>query len=330
MARISSGGKGVPWASAVSVSSGAGPADVAAQHEQIGPGVRTVGRVFERLAHRRLQDVDVVGDFAQVPHPPAVGLEPLHGVVVIGQLGRAVDGDVVVVVDGEQAAQAEMPGQRCRLVGDAFHDAAVAGQHENAVVAHLGPEAGPHHALGEGHADRVGEALPQRAGGDLDARGVPELGVARRPAVPLPEPAQVIERQVVAGQVQEGVLEDGGVPAREDEAVAVGPRRVERVVVHDARPEHVRQGGQGHGRARMAGARLPRRVHGQPAHDVDAELHQPRVLRRPGPAARWHPTHSRYGHSPFLTGDRPRRCRRHLCRRCLCHVARPRVCLSSG
>ena len=56
--------------------------------------------------------------------------------------------------------------------------------------------------------------------------GVVDLGVARRPAAPLAELAQVLEREVVAGEVEHGVLQDARVPAREHEAVAVGPLRV--------------------------------------------------------------------------------------------------------
>ena len=85
--------------------------------------------------------VDVVGHLAEVAHAPAVGLEALTGVVVVGQLGRPVDRDVVVVVEGEQPSQAEVPGQRRRLVRDPLHEAAVAGDHVGAVVADLAAEA---------------------------------------------------------------------------------------------------------------------------------------------------------------------------------------------
>ena len=123
---------------------GRGPADVAAQHEQRRPGVGAVAGELEHLADGRLQAVDVVGHFAQVAHPPAVGLEALHRVVVVGQFGRPVDGDVVVVVEHEQAPQPEVPGQRGRLVRNALHEAPVAGDHVGAVVADLGAEAGAH------------------------------------------------------------------------------------------------------------------------------------------------------------------------------------------
>ena len=116
-----------------------------------------------------------------------------------------------------------MPGQRRRFVRDALHEAAVAGDHVGAVVADVAAERGAQPALGDRHADRVADALTQRPGGDLDPRRVAGLGVPRRAAAPLAELAQVLEREVVAGQVQHGVLQDAGVPVGEDEAVAVGP-----------------------------------------------------------------------------------------------------------
>ena len=115
---------------------------------------------------------------------PAVGLEARGGVVGVGELGVAVDGDVVVVVDDDEAAEAQVAGEGGGLVADALHEVAVAGDHVGAVVDEVGAEAGPQPALGDGHADGVGEALAERAGGDLDAGGVVHLGVARACASP--------------------------------------------------------------------------------------------------------------------------------------------------
>ena len=123
----------------------------------------------------------------EVAHIPPVGLEALGHVVVVGQLGRPVDGDVVVVVERHQPAQAEVPGQRRRLVRDALHEAAVPGDHEGAVVADVAAEARPHEALGDGHADRVADALAKRPRRHLDTVGVAALGMPRRPASPLTE-----------------------------------------------------------------------------------------------------------------------------------------------
>ena len=77
-----------------------------------------------------------------------------------------------------------MPGERRGLVADALHEAAVAGDDERVVVLHVGAEAGAQDALGDRHADRVGEALAERPGGDLDAGGVARLGVARASSSP--------------------------------------------------------------------------------------------------------------------------------------------------
>ena len=62
-----------------------------------------------------------------------------------------------------------------------------------------------------------------------------------RPRLPLAEALQLLEREVVAGQVEDGVLEHRRVAGREDEAVAVRPARVGRVVPQHAPVEHVGQ-----------------------------------------------------------------------------------------
>ena len=125
-----------------------------------------------------------------------------------------------------------MAGERRGLVADALHEAAVAGDHERVVVDELGAEAVAQHALGDRHADGVAEALAERPGGDLDARrcgaasgwpGVREL--------PLAEGLDVVELEAVAGEVQHRVLQDRGVAVGQDEAVAVGPCGVVRVVL---------------------------------------------------------------------------------------------------
>ena len=92
------------------------PADVAAQHEEGRLRAGPVGGLLEGLADGGLEAIDVIGHLAEVVHPPAVGLEALGHIVVVSQLGRPVDRDVVVVVEGEQPAQPEMPGQGGRLV----------------------------------------------------------------------------------------------------------------------------------------------------------------------------------------------------------------------
>ena len=64
----------------------------------------------------------------------------------------------------------EVAGQRGRLVADPFFEVAVGAEDEGVVVDQLGSEAGPQPPLGQAQPDAVGEALAERAGGDLDAR----------------------------------------------------------------------------------------------------------------------------------------------------------------
>ena len=91
-------------------------------------------------------------------------------------------------------------------------------------------------------------------------------------AAPLPELLDVVEGQPVPGEEQKGVQQDRGVAVGKDEAVAVGPLGVGRVVAHDAGEEHVRQRRQRHGRARVPRVGLLGGVHGEAPDDVDPEL----------------------------------------------------------
>ena len=118
-------------------------------------------------------------------------------------------------------------------------------------------------AGGHRHADGVADALPERAGGGLDAGGVPVLGVAGGERAPGAQRLEVVELQAVAGQVELDVEGQAGVPAGQHEPVATGPVRVGRVVPQVALEEQVRRRRQAHRGAGVAVADLLDRVHGQ-------------------------------------------------------------------
>src|SRR3546814_2317820 len=99
----------------------------------------------------------------------------------------AVDRDRVVVEEDDQLAETQVAGQRDRLVADAFHEAAVADDAIGVVIDQIVAEAGVQQTLGERHADGVGEALAERAGGGLDAGGVAVFRVPGRAAAELAE-----------------------------------------------------------------------------------------------------------------------------------------------
>ena len=210
-----------------------------------------------------------------VLHVPAQRLVARRAILGERDRRRAVDRDVVVVVEVDELAETERAGDRRRLVRDAFHQIAVGGDAVHAMVDDLVVR--PVVALGEEplrdpEADAVRVALPERAGRHLDAGGVMHLRMARRLRLPLPEPLQLLEREVVAGEVQRRVLEDAGVTGAEDEAVAVRPLRIRRVVVHHVRVEEVRERRERHRRARMARVRLLHRVHRERPDGVDRKL----------------------------------------------------------
>jgi hypothetical protein len=227
-----------------------------------------------RLLQRRLQRVHVLGVLHAL-HMPALRGHP-RGVAlaVEGQRRGAIDRDVVVVVAHDQLAQRELPSDRGRFLAEPLHQVAVRADHIGVVVDDLLPrpvEALRQEALGDRHAHRVREALPQRAGGDLDPRRVPALWVPRRARAPLTELRQVLEAQVEAAQVQQRVLQHARVARAQDETVAIGPSRVRRVRMQEAPEDHVPQRRQRHRRARVPRVRFLHAVHRQRANRVDRQ-----------------------------------------------------------
>ena len=239
--------------------------DVRAQHDDR----RTVvllGRV-DRGAH--VVERPAVLEALRVP---AKCLEALRHVLGEGQAGVALDRDPVVVVDHRELAELEVPTERRGLLGHTLHQVAVGADAEHAVVDDLVAGtvvARSEHALGERETDHVADALAERSGRNLDARRVAELRVAWRERAPLAELLEVLKRDVVAREVQRGVLEHAGVARREDEAVTTGPVRLLRVVLHVLVEVEIRDRRQRHRGARMTRIRLLHAIHREGADGVD-------------------------------------------------------------
>ena len=77
---------------------------------------------------------------------------------------------------------------------------------------------------------------------------------------------QLIERQVVAGQVQQRIEQHRTVAVGQHEAVAVDPGRIGRVVAQVLHPERLGDLGHAHGRARVSAIGL---LHGIDREDSD-------------------------------------------------------------
>ena len=233
-------------------------------------------RPLARGLRRRL--VEGLGDLrvvvaVDVHGAPAVGVEALADVLVHRLVEVAVERDLVVVVDVGEVAQAQVAGERCRLRGHALHEIPVRDDAPDAMVEQAG-EARLGHAGGDRHADAVAEALPERAGGRLDAGREVRLGVARRLRSPLAEILELVERQIVARQVQERVEQHRAVAGRQYEAIAIGPVRIGRIVLQVARPENEGVVGGAHGQTRVAALGLFDGVDREELDGVDGEARE--------------------------------------------------------
>src|SRR6185295_14127123 len=93
--------------------------------------------------------------------------------------------------------------------------------------------------LGDRDADRARDPLAERSGRRLDADRVAVLRVPRGLRAELAEALELLDRQPVAREVEQGVEERGGVAAGEHEAVAVRPGRIVRAVPQVAGPDPV-------------------------------------------------------------------------------------------
>jgi len=162
-----------------------------------------------------------------------------------------------------------MAGQTDGFVGDAFHQAAVAGDDPGAVVHQAAAEPGGQQALGERHADGGGDALAERAGGGFDGRVLAEFGVAGGGGVQLAELLELLDFHAgMAGQVQQRIKQHGAVAGGKHEAVTIGPARVGGIKFMKAGPQHGGDVGHAHGHAGMAGIGFLDGVDGEGADGV--------------------------------------------------------------
>jgi hypothetical protein len=179
--------------------------------------------------------VDVVDDL------PAVCFEAFRCIVGEPAIDLAVNGDIVVVVEANQLAELERPGQRAGLVRNAFHEATVTKEHPGLVMDNVVSrpvELGGQHLLTHGHANGIRDALAQRTRGCLDRTARLEFRVACRLVAHLPEVLQLVDGEIlVASQVQQAVKQHRAMAIGQHEAVAIRPLRIGRVVFEIISPQ---------------------------------------------------------------------------------------------
>jgi len=131
-----------------------------------------------------------------------------------------------------------------------------------------------HMRFGDGHSDSVSNALSERSRGGLDAGSISVFGVSWGLALPLAELLQIVEGEIVSGEIQRAVDQHRRMAARQNKTVAIEPVWIGRIVAQVLGPQDVREGRQRHWRARMSRVRLLNRVHRQNSDGVDAEMFQ--------------------------------------------------------
>lgn len=147
---------------------------------------RGLGLLLLTLLDGGLDAVEVVLAVTDGQDLPAVGLVALENVLGEGHLGAAVNGDLVVVPDGNEVAELEVARQGGSLARDTLHQAAVAEEAVCVVVDQVEAglvEDGGGVGLGHGETHGVADTLAEGTGGHLDAGGIMGLGMPGSDAV---------------------------------------------------------------------------------------------------------------------------------------------------
>ena len=216
---------------------------------------------------------------------PAVGLVALADVLGERERGVALDRDVVVVVERDQPAEAEVAGER-RGLG---RRRPPAGRRRRRSRTCSGRRSGGRRRLKRSASMRSASAMPTAfampwPSGPVVVSMPAAWPYSGWPAVGLPSWRKCLRSSsvsAVAGEVQHRVEQHRRV-ARARARSGRGPASAAfcGVVPHDARVEDVRERRERHRRAGVARVRLLDRVHRQGADRVDAELVERLLVRR--------------------------------------------------
>src|SRR5215813_5816595 len=209
--------------------------------------------VCKRLVGAR-QLVKVVG-IAHRDDVPAIRCEARANVLGKGELRRALDRDLVVVVDPAQIGELQMTSQGSRFTGDALHYVAIAAKGvylevEQRKVGAIECRREP--APGDRHADAVRNALSERTCRRLHARGPAVFGVPGAAATRLAERLEVLHgdgetvcalvartRCFYFRKIEQRVEHCRSMPVGKYEPIAIDPVRVLRRVAQVALPQTV-------------------------------------------------------------------------------------------
>src|SRR5581483_6250950 len=111
--------------------------------------------------------------------------------------------------------------------------------------------------------DGIAHALAERAGGALDAGRFAKLRMAGRLRMELAEILHLLNGEAVTGEVQPAIEKHRTVAGGEDEAVAVDPARILRIMHEGVAVKDGADLGATQGQAKVAGIGLVHGIHGE-------------------------------------------------------------------
>src|SRR4030095_2831769 len=164
--------------------------DMTIQHDECGPVL-----CFSESGERLFDTIYIVG-ISDSQHVPSIREEASRYILSECYTRVSFDRDVVVVVDPAKVVEAQMSGERCRFRCNALHQTAITTNCVDVVVEDIETwfiEAVGEPLLSDRHADAGGYTLAQWTSCGFNARYPVVLGMARRLAVELAEPSDVIE-----------------------------------------------------------------------------------------------------------------------------------------
>ena len=127
-------------------------------------------------------------------------------------------------------------------------------------------------AVRDRHADRRREAAAQRAGGHINAVGVPVFRMARRLAAPLAKFLDVVDGKAEFKEMQQRIEQHGAVSGGKHETVAPDPRRILRIDAQVLAPQRHREIRAAERHAGMARLRFLDRVGRKHSDGIGSEL----------------------------------------------------------
>lgn len=115
---------------------------------------------------------------------PVVGLETLENVFSEGDSNVTIDGDVVVIIEGNELTELQVTSKRTGLRGNTFLKTTITENDIGVVVEDLETRlvvGGSELSFSSSQTNGIGDTLTKRTGGDLNTLSVDTFRMARSP-----------------------------------------------------------------------------------------------------------------------------------------------------